>query len=62
MAEDEIVAEVRRVRADIFAKCGGTLDGLLAHLRALERSERGRQVVTLTPRRRRRRVVVRAGR
>ena len=47
--DDEIVAEVRRVRAKIFQDCGGTLEGLYARLKALEKEET-RQVLSLAPR------------
>ncbi len=47
--DDEIVAEVRRVRAKIFQECGGTLEGLYARLKELEKKET-RQVLSLTPR------------
>ncbi len=48
--DDEIVAEVRRVRAKIFQECGGTLEGLFARLKELEKKET-RQVLSLAPRR-----------
>ena len=47
--DDEIVAEVRRVRAKIFQECGGTLEGLYARLQELEKKET-REVLTLAPR------------
>ena len=47
--DDEIVAEVRRVRAKIFQECGGTLEGLYARLKELEKKET-REVLLLTPR------------
>ena len=47
--DDEIVAEVRRVRAKIFQECGGTLEGLYARLKELEKKET-RQVLSLAPR------------
>ena len=47
--DDEIVAEVRRVRAKIFQECGGTLEGLYARLKALEKNET-REVLSLAPR------------
>jgi hypothetical protein len=37
MIEDEIIQEVRRARAQLLAECGGTLEGLVAHLRRQER-------------------------
>ena len=47
--DDEIVAEVRRVRAKIFQECGGTLEGLYARLKELEKKET-REVLSLAPR------------
>ena len=47
--DDEIIAEVRRVRAKIFQECGGTLEGLYARLKELEKKET-REVLLLTPR------------
>ena len=47
--DDEIVAEVRRVRAKIFQECGGTLEGLYARLKELEKNET-RPVLSLAPR------------
>ncbi len=47
--DDEIVAEVRRVRARIFQECGGTLEALYARLKELEKKET-RQVLSLAPR------------
>ena len=47
--DDEIVAEVRRVRAKIFQECGGTLEGLYARLKELEKKET-REVLSLVPR------------
>ena len=47
--DDEIVAEVRRVRAKIFQECGGTLEGLFARLKELEKNET-REVLSLAPR------------
>ena len=47
--DDEIVAEVRRVRARIFQECGGTLEGLYARLKELEKKET-REVLSLAPR------------
>ena len=47
--DDEIVAEVRRVRAKIFKECGGTLEGLCARLKELEQKET-REVLSLAPR------------
>ena len=47
--DDEIVAEVRRVRAKIFQECGGTLEGLYARLQELEKKET-RQILSLAPR------------
>jgi hypothetical protein len=47
--DDEIVAEVRRVRAKIFQECGGTLEGLYARLKELEKKET-RQILSLAPR------------
>lgn len=55
MKDDAIIAEVRRVRAGIFRKCGGTLEHLYAHLKALEDKNRDRVVVRSVPRRRTRR-------
>ena len=34
--DDEIVAEVRRARAEFLKSCGGTLEGVLARLKELE--------------------------
>ncbi len=50
MKEDEIVAEVRRVRAELFAECGGTLDGLYARLKKTEKKY-ARRLVSPPPRR-----------
>ena len=47
--DDEIVAEVRRVRAKILQECGGTLEGLYARLKELEKRET-REVLSLAPR------------
>ena len=47
--DDEIIAEVRRVRAKIFQECGGTLEGLYARLKELEKKET-RQMLSLAPR------------
>jgi hypothetical protein len=44
MKDDEIVSEVRRVRAEIFAECGGTLDGLYARLKKSEKKHADRLV------------------
>ena len=49
LEDDEIVAEVRRVRSKIFQECGGTMEGLYARLKELEKEET-RQVLSLTPR------------
>jgi hypothetical protein len=50
MKDDEIITEVRRNRARLFRECGGTLEGLFARLKELEKA-RERPVVKL-PRRR----------
>lgn len=47
--EDPIVAEVRVIRERIFEEAGGTLEGLVAMLRASEAANR-RSLVTLPPR------------
>jgi len=47
--DDEIVAEVRRVRAKIFQECGSTLEGLYARLKELEKKET-RPILSLAPR------------
>ena len=47
--DDEIVAEVRRARERIFMDSGGTLDGLYARLKDLEKRE-VRQIVCPGPR------------
>ena len=47
--DDEIVAEVRRVRAKIFQECGSSLEGLYARLKELEKKET-RPIVALAPR------------
>lgn len=47
--DDEIIAEVRRVRAKIWQECGGTLEGLFARLKELEKTE-AREVLSLAPR------------
>ena len=49
LEDDEIVAEVRRVRSKIFQECGGTMEGLYARLKELEKQET-RQVLSLGPR------------
>lgn len=46
---DEIVAEVRRARQAFFKKCGGTLEGLVAKLKELEKAET-RPFVSYPPR------------
>ena len=46
---DEIVEEVRAVRAELLASVGGDLEALFAKLAALEANEK-RQVVVLPPR------------
>ncbi len=48
--DDEIVAEVRRARERFFKDSGGTLDGLYARLKDLEKKE-ARQMVSPGPRR-----------
>ena len=50
--DDEIIAEVRRVRAKIFHECGGTLEGLFARLKELEKQEKqeSREMLSLAPR------------
>lgn len=48
--KDEIVEEVRRVRARIFEASGGTLDLLYARLKELEGLE-ARPTVSLPPKR-----------
>jgi len=50
MKDDEIISEVRRVRAEIFAECGGTLDGLYARLKKAEKKHADR-LVSPPPRR-----------
>ena len=47
--DDEVVGEVRRVRAKIFRECGGTLEGLYSRLKELESVET-RPVLSLPPR------------
>ena len=47
--DDEIVAEVRRARAEFFKNCGGTLEGVLARLKELEAQET-RKLVSYPPR------------
>ena len=53
MKDDEIVRQVRRARAKIFRECGGTLEGLFAHLKKWER-EHPERIVSLHVRRSRR--------
>lgn len=48
--EDPIVAEVRKVREELFARAGYDLDELCRQLREQQQKE-GRQVVTRPPRR-----------
>jgi hypothetical protein len=48
--EDPIVAEVRRIRDQLFAEAGGTLEGLVAMLRAREATHE-HELITLAPRR-----------
>lgn len=48
MQEDAIVAEVRRRRIELVEAAGGTLDGLVEHLRKRER-EAGRSPVKRPP-------------
>jgi hypothetical protein len=50
MKDDEIVSEVRRVRAEIFKECGGTLDGLYTRLKKSEKKHKAR-LVSPPPRR-----------
>jgi hypothetical protein len=47
--DDEIVAEVRRARAEFYERCGGTLEGLFAKLREFEKKET-RRLVSYPPR------------
>jgi hypothetical protein len=51
MKDDEIIAEVRRVRAQIFKECGGTLEGLYARLKRVQK--RHAQRIVPAPARRR---------
>lgn len=44
MSEDPIVAEVRKVRQQIFARFNYDLDAYFEHLRAVEAEERKRGV------------------
>jgi len=48
MWEDPIVAEVHRVRREIFARFNGDMDAYLRHIHAGEEEERkrGRQIIT----------------
>ena len=48
--DDEIIAEVRRNRAELLESCGGTLEGLFARMQEFQAQET-RPVVTLSPRR-----------
>ena len=50
MKDDEIITEVRRNREQLFKECGGTLEGLVAHLKEWERKHPER-MVSLPPRR-----------
>lgn len=50
MEDDEIIAEVRRNRAELLKSAGGTLEGLYAMLKSSEAKE-SRRVVNLPPRR-----------
>ena len=43
--KDPIVEEVRAVRASLFAKHGGTVEGLFKHLREVQRTS-GRSYVS----------------
>jgi hypothetical protein len=47
--DDEIVAEVRRARERFFQDSGGTLEGLYARLKELEKTD-ARQMVSPGPR------------
>lgn len=46
--KDPIVEEVRAVRAKLFAKHGGTIDGLFKHLMEVQRTS-GRTYVSYPP-------------
>lgn len=50
MLKDPIVEEVRAARAEMFKQAGGTLDGLVAHLRERQRVLPARKVVSYKPR------------
>lgn len=51
MWEDPIVAEVHRVRREIFSRFDGDMDAYLRYIRAREEEERkrGRVIVDLSP-------------
>lgn len=51
MWEDPVVAEVHRVRREIFARFDGDMDAYLRHIRAREEEERkrGRVIVDFSP-------------
>ena len=54
MREDPIVAEVHRVRREIFARFNGDMDAYYRHIRELQEQERkrGRIIVDRSQRRR----------
>lgn len=48
--DDEIIAEVRRARAQILKECGGTLEGVFARMIELQKKHADR-LVSFPPRR-----------
>lgn len=53
MPEDEIMSELRQIRAQMLAECGGDMEELFRKSQMIEAEERrkGRRVVSLPPRR-----------
>lgn len=53
MPENEIMAELRQIREEMLAECGGDMEGLFRLIKAVEEEEmrNGRLVVSLPPRR-----------
>jgi hypothetical protein len=54
MSEDPIMSELRQIRAEMLAECGGDMDALFHMIKEVEAEElrKGRVVVSLPPRRR----------
>jgi hypothetical protein len=44
MIDDPIVKEIHEIRRRIMEECGGTVEGLIAHLKAAEEQDKDRLV------------------